>query len=95
MVYNESVLMAGEASSAEVRYYLEKQLKKKVPKMKQLINEIAVMPNSSYFSRAKDGVITLQIEALFLDQEVYHPAHVRIMTERRAVYLMGSQHASL
>ena len=90
MVYNEAVLVAGEVPSAEAKDYLEKQLKKKVPIMKQLINEVAVMPNTSYFSRAKDGVITLQIETLFLDQEVFHPAHVRVMTERRTVYLMGA-----
>ena len=47
MVYNEAVLMAGEVPSAEVKDYLEKQLKKKVPKMKQLINEVAVKQNSS------------------------------------------------
>ena len=90
MVYNEAVLMAGEVPSAEAKDYLEKQLKKKVPKMKQFINDVAVMPNSSYFSRAKDGVITLQIEALFLDQEVFHPRHVTVLTERATVYLMGS-----
>ena len=90
MVYNESVLVTGEVPSTEVKDYLEKQLKKKASKMKQLTNEAAVMPNSSYFSRAKDGVITSQIKALFLDQEVFHPAHVRVMTERRTVYLMGS-----
>jgi len=48
------------------------------------------MPNSSYLSRAKDGIITVQIEALFYEQEVFHPAHVRVMTERSTVYLMGS-----
>ena len=32
----------------------------------------------------------MQIETLFLDQEVFHPTHVRVMTERRTVYLMGS-----
>ena len=90
MVYNKAVLMAGEAPSAEARDYLEKQIKKKAPKMKQLINEVEVMPNTGYMSRAKDGIITVQIEALFLDQEVFHPAHVRVMTERRTVYLMGS-----
>ena len=58
--------------------------------MKQLINEVAVMPNNGYMSRAKDGIITVQIEALFLDQEVFHPRHVLVMTERRTVYLMGS-----
>ena len=90
MVYNKAVLMTGESPSAEARDYLEKLIKKKAPKMKQLINEVAVMPNSSYLSRAKDGIITVQVEALFLDQEVFHPTHVRVMTERRTVYLMGS-----
>ena len=90
MVYNKAVLMAGESPSAEARDYLEKQIKRNAPKMKQLINEVAVMPNSGYLSRTKDGIITVQIETLFLDQEVFHPSHVRVMTERRTVYLMGS-----
>ena len=90
MVYNKAVLMTGESPSNETRDYLEKQIKRNAPKMKQLINEVAVMPNSGYLSRAKDGIITVQIEALFLDQEVFHPSHVRVMTERRTVYLMGS-----
>ena len=90
MVYNKAVLMTGEVSSIEAREYLEKQIKKNAPKMKQLINEVEVMPNSGYLSRAKDGIITVQIETLFLDQEVFHPTHIRVMTERRIVYLMGS-----
>ena len=90
MVYNKAVLMLGEAPSIEARDYLEKQIKQKVPKIRKFINEVSVMPNSSYLSRAKDGIITVQVEALFLDQEVFHPSHVRVMTERKTVYLMGS-----
>ena len=90
MVYNKTVLMVGESPSAEARDYLEKQIKRNAPRIKQLINEVEVMPNSGYLSRAKDGIITVQIETLFLDQEVFHPTHVRVMTERRTVYLMGS-----
>ena len=90
MVHNKAVLMAGEAPSIEAREYLEKQIKQKIPKIKKLINEVSVMQNSGYLSRAKDGIITVQIEALFLDQEVFHPTHVRVMTERGTVYLMGS-----
>ena len=89
MVYNKAVLMTGEAPSVESRDYLEKQMKLQASKT-QFINEVSVMPNSSYFSRSKDKIISLQIEALFLDQEVFHPVHVRVMTERRTVYLMGS-----
>ena len=90
MVYNKAVLMVGEAPSAEARDYLEKQIKKKTPKMKKLINEVAVIPNSGYLSRAQDGIITVQIDALFLNQEIFHPSHVLVMTERKTVYLMGS-----
>ena len=90
MVYNKAVLMTGESPSSDARDYLEKQIKKNAPKMKLLINEIEVMPNSGYLSRAKDGIITVQIETLFLDQEVFHPTHIQVMTEGRTVYLMGS-----
>ena len=89
-VYNKSVLMTGEAPTDDLKSYLEETVKKRAPKMSQLINEVAVMPNSSYFNRARDGVISVQIEALFLDQEVFHPAHVSVLTERATVYLMGS-----
>ena len=89
-VYNKSVLMTGEVPNDDLKDYLEELVQTKTPKTNQLINEVAVMPNSSYLTRAKDGVISLQIEALFLDQEVFHPAHISILTERGAVYLMGS-----
>jgi len=89
-VYNNSVLITGEVQTDDLKSYLEEIVKKKAPKINQLINEVAVMPNSSYLNRARDGVISVQIEALFLDQEVFHPAHVSVHTERATVYLMGS-----
>ena len=48
------------------------------------------MSTSSFLSRAKDNLITLQVEILFQDQEVFHPTHVKVLTERRTVYLMGA-----
>ena len=89
-VYNQAVLITGEAPNENVRDYLESVVKSKSLKINQLINEVAIMPKSSYIDRAKDGVITVQIETLFLDQEVFHPSHVSVLTERKVVYLMGS-----
>jgi len=89
-VYNKSVLMTGEVPTDDLKSYLKVTVKNKTPKISQLINEVAVMPNSSYLNRARDGLISIQIEALFLDQEVFHPAHVSVLTERGTVYLMGS-----
>ena len=89
-VYNKSVLITGETATEDLKNYLEELVQRKVPKMNKLSNEVAVMPNSSFLARAKDGVISVQIEALYLDQEVFHPAHVSVLTERATVYLMGS-----
>ena len=90
MVYGKIAVVAGEVPNEEVKDYLAKQLKQNAPIMKQLINEVAVMPSISLFSRSKDNIITLQIETLFQNQEVFHPTHVKVMTERQIVYLMGS-----
>ncbi len=90
MVYDKIAVVAGEVPNEEVKDYLAKQLKQNAPIMKQLINEVAVMPSISLFSRSKDNIITLQIETLFQNQEVFHPTHIKVMTERQIVYLMGS-----
>lgn len=90
LVYDKSALMLGEAPTADAVDYLEKQIKKNIPLLNQLINEVVVEKNSSYVSRAKDGIISTQIETLFLNQEVFHPNHILFKTERQIVYLMGA-----
>jgi len=89
-VFNQAVLMTGEAPDDNAKDYLESIVKSKSAKISQLMNEVEVMPKSSYIDRAKDGVITVQIETLFLNQEVFHPSHVSVRTERKVVYLLGS-----
>ena len=90
LVYGKSAAMLGEAPTADAVDYLEKQIKKNIPLLNQLINEIVVEKNSSYVSRAKDGIISTQIETLFLNQEVFHPNHILFKTSRQTVYLMGA-----
>ena len=90
LVYGKSAAMLGEAPTADAVDYLEKQIKKNIPLLNRLINEVVVEKNSSYVSRAKDGIISTQIETLFLNQEVFHPNHILYKTERQIVYLMGA-----
>ena len=90
MIYDGVVLMTGEAPSAALKAHLEKRIKSRSSQINQLVNEVAVMSTSSFLSRAKDNLITLQVEILFQDQEVFHPTHVKVLTERRTVYLMGA-----
>ncbi len=90
MVYDKTVLITGEAPTSNLRSYVSTQAQLQNAKISQVFNEMSVAPNSGLLSRAKDAVITLQVEALFHDQEVFHPTHVRVMTENQTVYLMGA-----
>jgi len=90
LVYDKSVALFGEAPSGEISSDLDKKIKSRIPTIKQAINEIKIAKNISYLSRTKDGLITAQIEALFLNQEVFHPNHVLVKTNNQTVYLMGA-----
>lgn len=89
MSFDRVVLATGEAPSSELRSYIIKQVQVADPKVKSVINEIVVGPNSDYLSRIRDIAITTQVEVLFHDQEVFHPTHIKVITENQAVYLMG------
>ena len=89
MSFDRVVLVTGEAPSTDVRDYIIRQIPVADPKVERVINEITIGPKSGYLSRAKDAAITTQIEVFFHDQEVFHPTHVKVMTEGQTVYLMG------
>lgn len=89
MVFNQIVLVTGEAPNENLRSHIVRQLPLIVPEIKQVINELVVAPNSNYLSRIKDAAISTQIKLIFHDQEVFHPAHVNVITENQVVFLMG------
>jgi len=89
MSFDRVVLATGEAPNNDLRSYIVKQVQIIDPKVKSVINEIIIGPNRGYLSRIRDAAITTQVEVLFHDQEVFHPTHVKVMTENQTVYLMG------
>jgi len=90
MVYNQSVLVTGEVPNQSLSSLVIQKIQQQGYRIDQTFNELTIGPNTGLLNRAKDTAITLQIEALFLDQEVFHPTHVRVMTENQTVYLMGA-----
>jgi len=90
MVYNKAVLITGEVPSKAIYSYIGKNAKSQSPQIEKVLNEVVVGSNSGLISRAKDSAITIQAEAIIQDQEVFHPTHIRIMTEAQTIYLMGS-----
>ncbi|SMM99878.1 21 kDa hemolysin precursor [uncultured Candidatus Thioglobus sp.] len=90
LVHNKEVLITGEAPTIAAYNYITTQAPLQDVKIKKIINEVYIAPNSSLLSRAKDTLITGKIDALFLGQQVFNPVHVKVTTENRTVYLMGS-----
>lgn len=89
LVYDKVVLITGELANADLRDYVQTQIMTKWTKIKRLVNETVISPNSGIISRTKDTFISAQIELAFQNQEVFHPTHVKVITENQSVYLMG------
>lgn len=89
LTYNNKVLITGEVPNQEIKTYIEKSLKQKIPKISSIFNEIKIAPTSSLFARVKDKAINLRIGILFYSQEVFHPVHIKSIVEAQTAYLMG------
>ncbi len=89
LTFNRNVLVTGEVANTELWHYVARAIKQKFPQVKQVFNELQITRSSNVLSRAKDSAISVHIELLFQNQEVFHPTHVQITTENRVVYLMG------
>jgi len=90
MVYNKTVLITGEVPNKALLSYAVKHAQSQAPQIMQIFTEVTIGPNNGQLSRLKDSAITLQVEALFQNQEVFHTTHVRVMTEAQIIYLMGA-----
>jgi osmotically-inducible protein OsmY len=86
--FNRSVLVTGEAPDAKTKEEIEK-IVAGVPSARTVTNDMEVMPNTTLGNRANDASITGKVKARFLDASRFNPLHVKVVTERSVVYLMG------
>jgi osmotically-inducible protein OsmY len=86
--YNRQVLLTGEVSTAEARQAIE-QIAKSVETVRSVVNDLAVMPNTSLGQRSNDTYITGKVRASFVDAKDISSSSFKVVTERNAVYLMG------
>jgi osmotically-inducible protein OsmY len=53
-------------------------------------NEVVVAPPSPLGSRSNDTYLTSLVKTRFLEaKDAFSPTHVKVVTDRRVVYLMG------
>jgi osmotically-inducible protein OsmY len=86
--YNRMVLLTGEVPSAEARMAVE-QAAMRVENVRSVVNELAVMGNSSFTARSNDAMLTGIVKATFVDASDLQAQAVKVLTERGTVYLMG------
>ena len=86
--FNRHALITGEAPSEEVKADIAK-IVAGVQNVKAVSNEMTVAGKSSLTSRSGDSVITADVRLRFINNKKFDPAHVKVVTENGAVFLMG------
>ena len=86
--YNRQVLLTGEAPTAKDREQIEAAVRG-VDNVRGVVNELAVMPNSSLTQRSNDTLITGKVKASFVDAKDISLNAFKVVTERNTVYLLG------
>jgi osmotically-inducible protein OsmY len=86
--YNALVLLTGEVPTAQDKQLAE-QIVSRVANVRSVVNELAVMPNTSMTQRSSDSLITGQVKAAMVDTSDLFANLFKVVTERGTVYLMG------
>jgi osmotically-inducible protein OsmY len=86
--YNRQVLITGEVASAQDKQLVE-QVVAGVDNVRHIVNELAVMGNSTLTQRSSDALVTGRVKASLVDVKDLFANAFKITTERGTVYVMG------
>ncbi|MCB6182623.1 BON domain-containing protein [Leeia sp. TBRC 13508] len=86
--FNRHALLTGEVADAATKVDIEKMVRA-VPNVAGVHNELTIAPVSSFSDRTSDGYITSKVKARLVDSKQVSTNHVKVVTERKIVYLMG------
>jgi osmotically-inducible protein OsmY len=86
--YNRMVLLTGEVPTAADKAAVEKAVSQ-IENVRSIVNDLAVMPNSSMSSRSNDSILTGKVKAAFVDASDLSVNTIKVVTERGVVFLMG------
>jgi osmotically-inducible protein OsmY len=86
--YNRMVLITGEVPTENDRTRVEEAMQK-VENVRSVVNELAVMGNSSIGARSNDAILSAKVKATLVDAKDMQANAVKVVTERGTVYLMG------
>ena len=86
--YNRQVLLTGEVPSAQDKQLAE-QVVARVENVRSIVNELAVLGNSTLTQRSSDALTTGKVKAAMVDSKDLFANAFKVLTERGTTYLMG------
>ena len=86
--YNRMVLITGEVPAEADRATVERAVSG-LDNVRSIVNELAVMGNSSMTSRSSDAIVSARAKAAFIDAKDLQASALKVVTERGVVHLMG------
>jgi len=86
--YNRQVLLTGEVPNERDKQQAE-QIVARVENVRAIVNDLAVMGNSSMAQRSSDALVTGKVRASLVDDKELFAGAFRVVTERGTTYLMG------
>ncbi len=86
--YNGLVLLTGEVPTEATREEIA-DIARGWPKVRSVQNELAVGSLTGLSSRSNDTFITSKVKTRFVEAAKFQINHVKVVTERGVVYLMG------
>jgi osmotically-inducible protein OsmY len=86
--FNGIVLLTGEAPAAEVKDEIARSAKA-IDRVRSVENEMVVGPPTEMGARTSDSYITSKVKSRFVEANKFSATHVKVVTERGVVYLMG------
>ena len=86
--YNRQVLLTGEVPTAQDKELVE-QTVSRVENVVSVVNELAVIGNSSLAQRSSDVLVTGRVKAMLIDAPDLFANSFKVVTERGTTFLMG------
>ena len=86
--YFRKVLITGEVATAQDRQLVAEAVRG-TPDVVGIVNDLAVMPDSSITQRSEDTLLTGKVKAKLIDANGVPANSIKVLTERGTVYLMG------
>ncbi len=86
--YNRMMLITGEVPTENDKTRVAEAVAR-VENVKKVINELAVLGNSSVGSRSNDTLLGAKVKATLVDAKDVQANAIKVVAERGVVYLMG------